>query len=173
MAQIPELTSARLRLRGWTPHDVVDWRRICADPQTMRHIGDGTPMPPDRAWHALAHMLGHWALRGYGQWAVIEQATGGLVGRAGLYQPEGWPGLEIGWLIDRRRWGEGLATEAAAAAAAWAFDGLAADRLISLIQPGNDASVRVAEKIGARFAAVIDLGGRDVQMFVLEREKWS
>jgi RimJ/RimL family protein N-acetyltransferase len=51
------------------------------------------------------------------------------------------------------------------------------DRVISLIRPGNSASVRVAEKIGARFAAVIDLDGREVQMFVLdrapEREKWS
>jgi RimJ/RimL family protein N-acetyltransferase len=168
--RIPELTTPRLRLRGWTAADVDDWRRICGDPETMRYIGDGSPMPPDRAWHALAHLLGHWALRGYGMWAVAERRSGRLLGRVGLYHPEDWPAVELGWLIDRHHWGQGLAPEAAAAAAAWAFRERHMPSLISLIRPGNTASTRVAEKLGARHERDLELAGEAVALYRLEPE---
>jgi hypothetical protein len=95
-------------------------------------------------------MLGHWQLRGYGMWALIEQATGRLIGRAGLYNPEGWPGLEAGWLLARDRWGRGFATEAGRAVLTYAFTHLSADHVISLIHPANTASIRVAERLGER-----------------------
>ena len=56
----------------------------------------------------MAYFVGHWELRGFGQWALVEQATGELVGRAGLLQPEGWPGLEVGWLVAARALGPRL-----------------------------------------------------------------
>jgi RimJ/RimL family protein N-acetyltransferase len=118
VSEIPELWSERQQLRGWLPSDAAALRRIYGDPATMRYIGDGSAMPPDRAWHGLAYLLGHWELRGYGTWAVIERSTGELLGRVGFYHPEGWPGIELGWLIDGSRWGQGVATEAARVAAA-------------------------------------------------------
>lgn len=169
MSEIPELVSERLRLRGWLASDADALRRIYGDPVTMRYIGDGSPMPPDRAWHALAFLLGHWELRGYGMWAVTERSTGDLLGRAGLHHPEGWPGLELGWLIARSRWGEGLATEAAQLAAEWVWDSLDTDRLIHVIQPENVASIRVAEKLGASFDERIKLDGADVGVYALDR----
>jgi RimJ/RimL family protein N-acetyltransferase len=169
MSEIPELRSTRLLLRGWRSNDANALRRIYGDPVTMRFIGDGSTMPPDRAWHGLASLLGHWALRGYGMWAVTDRSTGYLIGRTGLYHPEGWPGIELGWVIDRSRWGEGLATEAARLAAAWTWETLETDRLIHLIQPANQASIRVAEKLGASFAERIELGGRDVDVYALTR----
>lgn len=165
MKPIPELTTPRLRLRGWEETDADDWRRICGDPETMRHIGDGTTMPADRAWHALAHMMGHWAFRGYGLWAVTDRETEVLLGRAGLYNPEGWYGLELGWLIDRSQWGRGIATEAARAAAAWAMEQLAVSSLVSLIYPENVASVRVATKLGGRHKERIEVGDREVDVY--------
>lgn len=169
MSTIPELVSERLRLRGWLPSDVDAVRRIFGDPVTMRYIGDGSPMPPDRAWHALSFLLGHWAMRGYGQWAVTERSTGDLLGRVGLYHPEGWPGVDLGWLIDRSRWGEGLATEAAQLAAQWVWDSLDIDRLIHPIRPENLASLRVAEKLGASFDERITLDGGEVDVYALDR----
>jgi RimJ/RimL family protein N-acetyltransferase len=169
MSRIPELVSQRLRLRGWEPGDADALRRIYGDPLTMRHIGDGSTMPPDRAWHALASLLGHWDLRGYGMWAVTERSTGEVLGRVGLYHPEGWPGIELGWLLDRSRWGEGLATEAARLAAGWAWETLELDRLIHLIQPGNHTSVRVAEKLGSSFDHRTSLDGVDVDVYALVR----
>ncbi len=69
----------------------------------------------------MAMFVGHWSLRGYGLWAAEERATGEFVGRIGLWNPEGWPGLEVGWLLDCACWGRGLATEGARAALAYAF----------------------------------------------------
>jgi RimJ/RimL family protein N-acetyltransferase len=167
MCEIPELVSQRLRLRAWTPADADPLRRIYGDPQTMRYIGDGSTMPPDRAWHALASLLGHWALRGHGMWAVTERSTDDLLGRVGLYHPEGWPGIELGWVIDRSRWGQGIATEAARLAAVWAWQTLEPERLIHLIRPDNRASIRVAEKLGATFDERITFDGTDVEVYSL------
>ena len=69
----------------------------------------------------MALVLGHWQLRGFGLWAVEERATGMLAGRVGCWQPEGWPGLEIGWALRREFWGRGYATEAAQSVMADAF----------------------------------------------------
>lgn len=169
MLDIPVLESERLRLRGWVSSDADALRRIYADPITMRYIGDGSTMPPDRAWHALAHLLGHWALRGYGQWAVTDRASGELLGRVGLYNPEGWPGTELGWLLDRSHWGKGLATEAAQLAASWAWETLEVEQLIHLIRPDNHASVRVAEKLGAAFDRRMDIDGGSVEVYAQPR----
>jgi RimJ/RimL family protein N-acetyltransferase len=94
---IPTLSSQRLTLRGFTAADLDALAPIYADPEVSRYIGDGTPADRAATWRALAGMLGHWQLRGYGEWALIEQATGRLIGRAGLYNPEGWawPGSRL------------------------------------------------------------------------------
>ncbi len=96
----------------------------------------------------MAYFVGHWELRGCGNWALVEQDTGELVGRAGLYYPEAWPGLEVGWLVGRRHWGRGFAPEAGRAAMEWARTALGADHVISLIEDQNARSQRVAEKLG-------------------------
>lgn len=121
------------------------------------------------AWRNVAMMRGHWHFRGFGQWTVVEKATGEVVGRVGLWCPEGWPGIELGWIIRRDRWGHGLATEAASAALEWGWCHVATDHIISLIQPENAPSVRVAEKIGERFEEVVTLGGVTFQRFGIRR----
>jgi RimJ/RimL family protein N-acetyltransferase len=107
----------------------------------------------------MAVHLGHWQLRGYGQWALVERGTEKLVGRAGLWRPEEWPGLEIGWLLARPQWGRGFATEAARAALAYGRDVVGADRVISLIRPENTPSIRVAERLGESYERTIELYG--------------
>jgi RimJ/RimL family protein N-acetyltransferase len=87
-------------------------------------------------------------LRGFGHWALEESATGELVGRAGLYYPPDWPGLEVGWTVAREHWGKGYAPEAARAACGWAHERLGTRHILSLIHPGNRNSIRVAEKLG-------------------------
>jgi RimJ/RimL family protein N-acetyltransferase len=159
MISIPTLATQRLTLRGFTAADLDALAPIYADPEVSRYIGDGTPADRAATWRALAGMLGHWQLRGYGMWALIEQATGRLIGRAGLYNPEGWPGLEAGWLLARDRWGHGFATEAGHAVLAYAFTHVSADHLISLIHPANTASIRVAERLGERLERELDLKG--------------
>jgi len=140
-------------MRGFRDDDLDAWAKIHADFEVVRWIGRERALDRDEAWRELAYLAGHWSLRGCGQWALEERSTGELVGRAGLYHPEGWPGLEVGWTLGRRYWGRGLATEAGAASIAWAFSELGAAQVISLIAPANLRSRRVAERRGETPAA--------------------
>ena len=160
LSAMPVLETERLRLRVPQERDLDAFAAMHGDPEVMRYLG-ATGQPVDRrgAWRILAIMVGHWAFRGYGFFAMEDKATGAFVGRTGLWQPEGWPGLEIAWGLVRERWGEGLATEAAVAVRDHAFGTMNVPRLISLIRPENKASSKVAEKIGARLDREIDLDG--------------
>jgi len=143
---VPTLTTDRLTLRGWRDEDTQPYAEITADPEVMRFMGG--VLDTAQTWREIALFAGHWALRGYGLWAV--EREGALVGRVGLWRPEGWPGLEVGWLLGREAWGHGYATEAAHATIEYAWSELGADHLISLIDPENVASERVAERLGMR-----------------------
>jgi len=162
---IPTLQTARLRLRPWRAADWDAYAAMCADPEVMRHIGVGGPLSREDAWRQMAGMLGHWALKGYGLWALELRAGGTLVGRVGFIDPPGWPGFELGWLLGRDHWGHGYAREAAQAALAFAFDELGQRRVISLIRPDNLRSIRVAEAIGERLCERIPFMGSEALVY--------
>jgi RimJ/RimL family protein N-acetyltransferase len=164
---VPRLETARLVLRGWLPGDVEAHAAMSADPEVMRYLGGA--LDRSESWRRLATHAGHWVLRGYGNWAIERKADGVLLGRAGLWNPEGWPGLEVGWKLARHAWGHGYATEAAGAAIEWAWTVLNADRLISLIHPENTRSMRVAERLGLRPLRADVLAGRPVVVCGMER----
>src|SRR2546422_785521 len=116
----PALETERLILQPWKPEDFEPYARFSADEESMRYLGrDGRPTDAAETWRTICLFIGHWYLRGYTLWAVEEKASGEFVGRVGPWKPEGWPDLEIGWAVDRSRWGRGYATEAARAAADW------------------------------------------------------
>jgi RimJ/RimL family protein N-acetyltransferase len=115
----------------------------------MRYLG-GTPQPRSVAWRSFMTLAGAWALQGYAMFSVIEKASGRWVGRVGPWQPEGWPGTEVGWGIRRDRCRLGYATEAATAAIDWALTELGWTDVIHIIEPANVASQGVARKLGAR-----------------------
>jgi len=142
---------------------------MSADPEVMRYLGDGRPMSRTQSWSEVAVHVGHWALRGYGQWAIQRRQDGASIGRAGLWNPPGWLGLEVGWKLARHAWGEGYATEAGGAAIEWAWQALGATELISIIQPGNVASMRVAERLGMRRLRETTFKGHDVALYGISR----
>ena len=119
---------------------------IHQDPDVMRFVGK--PGDISVAWRNVAMMIGHWQMLGYGMWIVVDRNTGNVIGRAGLWNEAGGPGLELGWLIGRSSWGRGYATEAATAALEWTRRHLDADHLISVIHSENHPSIRIAEKLG-------------------------
>jgi RimJ/RimL family protein N-acetyltransferase len=147
--------------------------RLMQDPEVMRFVGDRKVPNAQDSWRAVAGWIGHWALRGYGQWAIVERATGDVVGRAGLINPEGWPGVEVGYLLGRRWWGRGYATEAAQAALDWAFTEGEFDRILSLIDPANAASIRVAERLGETLRGETQLWDHTVLMYAIDRPDWE
>lgn len=159
----PRLRTERLLLREWRDADLVPYAAMYADPDVMRHLGG--PVDREQAWRNMALMAGHWTLRGYGNWVLERRADGRFLGRAGLWRPEGWPGLELGWALARDAWGAGYATEAARASAAWAARTLGARELIALIAPGNAASLRVAERLGMAAREQRELRGTPVLVY--------
>ena len=154
---IPRLTTERLVLRALREDDLDLYAAMVADPEVMRHVGQGVPVGRGDAWRQIAMFLGGWALHGFGQWAIERRADGVLLGRAGLWCPAGWPGVELGWLLAREHWGRGYATEAARAVLDRVGPGV---RLVSLIHPDNARSIRVATKLG--FAFSHRMGAADV-----------
>ncbi len=152
--------------------DLDAYATIFGDPEVARYLGDGKPLDRAAAWRSLALQLGHWALRGYGLWAVEERASGRLVGRVGLLRPEGWPGLELAWALAREAWGKGYATESAGRVLAHAFAEMGVERLISLIYPANARSIRVAERLGERLEGRTALFGSEVLVYGIDRATW-
>lgn len=171
--EIPTLQTERLTLRAFAAADVGPMHWLMQDPEVMQFVGDRRVPGEQDSWRAVAGWLGHWALRGYGQWAIEDRESGELVGRAGVINPQGWPGAEVGYLLGKRWWGRGFATEAARAAVDWAFIERDFDRLLSLIDPENAASVRVAERLGETLRGETQLWRHTVLVYAIDRAEWE
>lgn len=110
----------------------------------------GGPVDRRAAWRSFDHMIGHWVMRGYGMFIIERKDTGGAIGFAAPWFPEGWPEPELGWtLFAGAAEGKGCAFEAASAARDFIFCDLGWDTVVSYIRPGNDRSAAVARRLGA------------------------
>jgi RimJ/RimL family protein N-acetyltransferase len=167
------LETDRLTLRMLREADFDAYAEMCADPEVMRYIGDGQPLGRPMAWRNLAQMVGHWSLRGYGLWAAAERSSGALVGRIGFWNPDGWPGFELGWMLRRSYWGRGYATEGARAALRYAFTRLGQPHVISLIHPDNAASIRAALRLGERLFGPTEVMGTPALVYRITRGEWK
>jgi RimJ/RimL family protein N-acetyltransferase len=143
----PILETERLILRPPIEADLDDWAAMMADEETARFIGGVQQRAA--SWRGMACMAGSWLLKGFSMFSVVEKASGRWVGRLGPWQPEGWPGPEVGWGLIRSAWGKGYATEGAAAAMDWACDTLGWDDIIHSIDPENHGSIAVAKRLGS------------------------
>ena len=173
---IPVLETERLRLRSFRSEDIDAWAAMMADPDVARYIAPA-PMTREESWRSIAGSLGHWQLRGYGTWAVERKSDRAMLGRVGMINPEGWPGLEIGWTLGKPYWGKGYATEAAAAAMRYAFLTQPVAKLISCIDPDNVASQAVALRLGESKGerTALRVGGKDypIDIWAITRGEWQ
>jgi len=145
----PRLDTPRLILRSMEPADFDAFAAMMADQEVARFITlDQKAQDRMDAWRTMAYAMGHWLMRGFGMWAVVEKASGRFIGRVGPNYPEGWPDREIGWALAREDWGKGYATEAAGAAMEYEFAVLRWPRAISIIHPENTRSAAVARRLG-------------------------
>ncbi|MHC9510417.1 GNAT family N-acetyltransferase [Kangiella sp. M94] len=171
--KLPVLETERLILRHYKNADLPTYYEMMADPDITRYLFSGKPMSEHDAWRSMATMAGHWMLNGYGQWALEEKSSGQFVGRAGLIKPEGWPAIEAGWVLHKRAWGKGYATEAGRAVIGYGFETLNQERIISMIQPDNTPSIKVAERLGESFNKKITLFGIDALEYAIDRETYQ
>jgi len=165
------LETDRLLLRK---PELSDFEALCemmSDEETARFIGG--VQEPALVWRALCGIVGHWELRGYGFFSVIEKQSNMWVGRIGPWYPHGWPQPEIGWSLNRSTWRKGYASEAAVACMDHVVDDLEWDSIIHLIDKDNLGSQGVARKIGSKntgqevevagFGMMVDIWGQTSQ----------
>ncbi|HEX4499445.1 MAG TPA: GNAT family N-acetyltransferase [Thermoanaerobaculia bacterium] len=168
---IPILETERLRLRPFRLSDFDDYAAMCGDPEVSRYLT--VRFSREQSWRHLAFLVGHCELLGYGMWAVEEKESGEFVGRIGFADPDGWPGCELAWALARRWWGRGYATEGARAALDYAFTVLGKERVISLIVAENQASIRVAERLGERVQGRTEALGKEHLIYGIGRERYT
>jgi RimJ/RimL family protein N-acetyltransferase len=146
-APAPILETDRLILRAPSAEDLEPWVAFASDAETMRHLGG--VQARSVAWRGLCSVVGAWSVRGFSMFSVVEKSSGRWVGRLGPWQPDGWPGTEVGWGLMRETWGKGYATEGAAACMDYVFDVLGWREAIHTIEPDNLASQAVAKRLGS------------------------
>jgi RimJ/RimL family protein N-acetyltransferase len=169
--QAPILQSARMQLEPLGLDHWETYAAMWADPRTTAFIG-GEPRDRATSWTKFIAAAGLWPICGFGYWSFIDQETGAFVGMGGLARFErGIAGLEgfpeAGWAIAPNGWGKGLATEAMTEVLAWADNVLNAPTIRCIIDPGNDASFKVATKLGFTSLGEVDYGAE--QTILLER----
>jgi ribosomal-protein-alanine N-acetyltransferase len=142
------LETSRLILREFLPSDANAMAVVLSDALTMQHYP--APLNPDEVEEWIARNVRRYRANGHGLWAMVQKATGEVVGDCGLtvQDVDGTEEIEIGYHVRRDLWGHGLATEAARACRDFGFARLPVPRIISLIRPENSQSRRVAEKNG-------------------------
>ncbi|MFJ2741150.1 GNAT family N-acetyltransferase [Streptomyces sp. NPDC087440] len=176
---MPELFTARLRLRPLHDDDLDALARLNADPEVMRYIGDGSVRTREETAAGLARMRAEWEERGHGMFAVEVRESGEFAGWTGTtvphFLPEVLPAVEIGWRFDRGHWGRGLATEAARAVLGHAFDAVGLERVVSICHAHNGASEAVMRKLGMRREreTVVPGHGAPVRVYAITREAYG
>ncbi len=141
--------SERLYLRELTLADVGNLQKIFSDPVAMQYYPATKDIDETKVW--IRKMQQRYTELGYGLWACHLKETGEFVGQCGLIlwdDIDGEEELEIGYLFVREFWKRGLAIEAAQVCKKLAKESFQAEKVISLIRPGNVASRRVAERNG-------------------------
>jgi [ribosomal protein S5]-alanine N-acetyltransferase len=162
------IETERLLIREFDAGDVDAMAGVYGDPEVMEHICLGV-LGRDRTAALLDDYRREQEERGFSTWAVVERDSGAVVGDVGfgLYAPSGEP--ELGYTLAAAVWGRGYALEAARACVAAAFAHLPHRRLVAKIEPGNERSLTIAERLGMRTIETIDVDGRPHLLLALER----
>jgi RimJ/RimL family protein N-acetyltransferase len=145
----PVLRTDRLILRAPELRDFAAYAAFMAGP---RAAFVGSPMTREVAWRYFGHHVGHWALRGFGGFFMEPKGGGEAVGVILAWQPEGYPEREVGWnIFTDAAAGQGLATEGTRAILRHVFGVWGWDTAVSYIDPANEASLRMAKRLGATY----------------------
>lgn len=160
------LETDRLLLRPYTMINLDFFASLWADPEVVHYIGEGVTRSRDEAEERIRRIIEGYE-SGYGLPAIRHKSKKQLVGHAGLVRQvvEGKSEIELGYWLARDACGQGLATEAAVALRDHAFTDIGLHRIISLIQPGNTASIAVAQRVGMKLERAAIFKGQAVCIY--------
>jgi len=165
------LETKRLTLRRLNMDDLDGLVALYHSPDVRKFYSEGIPSYEETK-QELEWMINTCYVKyGFGMWATIEKATGKFIGRCGLtpMNIEGYEEIEVGYMLAKEYWGHGLATEAAQAILQYGFEQVGLSRLICVINPGNEASSKVAMKIGMKLEIDGDVNGEPTLLYSINK----
>jgi len=144
------LETERLILRRLLPEDLDDLFALYRDPEIRRYFPEGTLTYEETQEELEWFLNGHPEHPELGLWATIHKETNQFIGRCGLlpWTIDGQYDVEVAYLLSKAYWRQGLGTEVARAILNYGFEQLHLSRLICLIDPDNQASIKVAQNMG-------------------------
>ena len=153
-----ELTTGRLKLRQWRDADLAPFATLNADPEVMRYFP--STLAQEQSDEFAGYVYETIERQGWGLWAVEVTDGPPFIGFVGLnrvsFEEHFTPAVEVGWRLDRPFWGNGYATEAAAAAVTFGLEQLHLEEIVSFTSTLNEPSIRVMRRLGMRHDAAGD-----------------
>jgi RimJ/RimL family protein N-acetyltransferase len=166
-----EIETARLYLRKFTPDDLDDLYRIYSDPETMKYL---TGVRSREATEIAIHtMLKRWEENNFGMWAVVHKIDRKMIGRCGIGFLDRTSEVELGYVLNKLYWNQGLVTEASFASLKYGFEILQFDRIVAIARPENIASQRVIQKVGMKYEKNAHYYETDVVYYSISRESYQ
>lgn len=170
-----QIETPRLILRPPILEDLPYFTAMRADFERSEHAGGG--LDAAGAWTRFATIVGCWQLYGFGMFSVIIKETGEWIGTIGPVNMYSWVGQEFGWATIASAANKGYAYEAARAALDWAFENLEFDEYVHTISPGNNPSINLARKLGAKSQGSVILPapheGKENELWKSFRKDWK
>ena len=170
---IPTITTSRLVLRPFRDDDAGPLHRILGEKDFLRYFPNPAAPPIDRVETYIENQLRHWQEHEYGRWAVEKSDTEGLIGWNGLQYLPDTDEIEIGYILAKPFWNQGLTTEAAIEGLRFAFEVLKLEEIVAIVHPENLASQRVAEKLGMRFTRQAEYFGMQAFRYTIDHTEFT
>lgn len=170
----PKETS-RLYIRPLSFKDVDAWKEFTGDDVALKYFPDEFRMNPNGAHDWIAKQIDRYEAETFGLLALVEKESGAFVGQCGLLLRSEFekPELEIGYSLIRRFWGRGYAIEAARFFKKYAFENNLNPTVVSLINPENKPSIKVAEANGMVNKGVVQFYDMDHCFFEIAKTDWK
>ncbi|MCH7322692.1 GNAT family N-acetyltransferase [Solibacillus sp. MA9] len=167
------LTTKRFWFERYTKEDIAFVLELVSNPDVMNYIGDGQIKGIPYAENLIERMLEQYKNFGdYGLHKLVLKETDEVIGHAGLVAQiiDDAFEIELGYWIKPEFWQQGYGYEAAHALKIYADETLYLERYVSAIQVGNEGSKRIALKNGMQLEKVIQMEGKEVEIYVIENE---
>ena len=164
----------RLHLRHLKTSDLEDLYQLISDSEVMRYYPHQMSLDEAEEW--IQRSKRNIRDRGHSFYACIHKQSKEFVGISGLVPPGNAPGtieVELGYLLNRRFWNQGFATEAAFGCLDYGFSHFSFEKLVSIIDPENHASIRVAEKNGLAFESKTYRFDKTMLVYSITKEVWE
>ncbi|HYG61807.1 MAG TPA: GNAT family N-acetyltransferase [Thermoanaerobaculia bacterium] len=162
------LETGRLLLRHAHDGDAEFFLELLNDPSFVENIGDRGVRTPEQARRYIQERLvASYERHGFGMYVVERKESPGPIGICGLVRRDTLPDADVGFAFLPRYWSKGYAVESAAAVMTYGREALGLGRIVAVVNPANQGSIRVLEKLGLRLEGMIRMPGEaaDIQLF--------